>query len=214
MTPAATPNPNESASPSPTEPAATGAPATVTQQATDPAPSTEPKADTTDGTAESGNDTAKPAGAPEKYEFKTPEGVNFDAAVIEAFSATAKELNLSQEAAQKVLDNVGPIMAKRQAESLQAAHDEWVGSARADKEYGGDKFDANLAIAKKALTAFGTPELTSLLRDSGLGSHPEVIRFFYRAGKRISEDTVVTGSIGVPAGKKDAASALYPTQTH
>ena len=39
-------------------------------------------------------------GAPEKYEFKAPEGRNFDNEVINTFSEVAKELNLSQESAQ------------------------------------------------------------------------------------------------------------------
>lgn len=45
---------------------------------------------------------AKPEGAPEKYEFVEPEGAKFDSAVLDTFSEVAKELNLSQENAQKV----------------------------------------------------------------------------------------------------------------
>lgn len=154
-----------------------------------------------------GNTEQKP-GAPEKYEFVAPEGLKFDEAVVGAFSEVAKELNLPQDAAQKVLDKMAPVMAARQAEQMEAARTEWAGSSKADKEFGGDKLEENLGIAKKARDAFATPELRTLLDETGLGNHPEVIRFFYRAGKAISEDKVVGGK-ATPASASDARS-LYP----
>ncbi|MFN3543729.1 MAG: hypothetical protein ACK4UX_02645 [Thiobacillus sp.] len=138
----------------------------------------------------------KPEGAPESYEFKAPEGTQFDDAVIGAFSEVAKELNLPQDQAQKVLDKMAPVIAARQAEQFQAARTEWAEAAKTDKEFGGDKLAENLGTAKKALDALATPELRTLLEESGLGNHPEVIRVFYRAGKAISEDRFVGGQAG------------------
>ena len=160
----------------------------------------------------------KPAeGAPEKYEFKAPEGQEFDAEIIGSFSEIAKELNLTQEAAQKLLDTMGPRIAERQMGQLEAIRNDWAQASQTDKEFGGDKLQENLAVAKKALDSFGTPELRALLNESGLGNNPEVIRFMYRAGKSISEDTYVGNSTGagVKGQPKDfnaAASALYSNQ--
>lgn len=151
-----------------------------------------------------------PNGAPEKYEFKAPEGRNFDNEVISSFSDIAKELNLSQESAQKILDKVGAKAAERQAQNLEAIRQEWAQTSQADKEFGGDNIQSNLAVAKKALDTFGTPELRSLLNESGLGNHPELIRFFYRAGKAISEDQYVVTNGSSAANKpavRDFASA-------
>ena len=158
--------------------------------------------------AEAEGEQAKPEGAPEKYEFKAAEGTTFDDAVIGAFSEAAKELNLSQEAAQKVLDKVAPVIQARQAEQIEAARNAWAESARTDKEFGGDKLTENLAVAKKALDTFGTPELKKLLNESGMGNNPEVIRAFYRAGKAISEDKFIGGK-ATTADANDARS-LYP----
>jgi hypothetical protein len=138
----------------------------------------------------------KPEGAPESYEFKAPEGVQFDDTVIGAFSEVAKELNLPQDQAQKVLDKMAPVIAARQLEQFQAARTEWAEAAKTDKEFGGEKLAENLGTAKKALDALATPELRTLLEESGLGNHPEVIRVFYRAGKAISEDRFVAGQAG------------------
>ena len=69
-----------------------------------------------------------------------------------------------------------------------------------------------------ALKAFATPELRELLQKSGLGNHPEIIRFMYRAGKAISTDDYVGASQGSGASRstpKDMASyanALYSNQ--
>jgi hypothetical protein len=152
-----------------------------------------------------------PKGAPEAYQFKGPEGSKFDTKVIEEFASVAKELDLPQDAAQKILDKVGPVIAARQAEARDAAVQQWADDAKTDKEFGGEKLNENLAVAKKALDAFGSPELRTLLNESGLGNHPELIRMMVRAGKAISEDTMVTGGQGGSTDRA-AASVLYPNQ--
>lgn len=151
----------------------------------------------------------KPEGAPETYEFKAPEGQEFDQNVIDAFSDVAKDLNLSQENAQKVLDKMAPVIQARQSEQIAAAQEQWASDTKADKEIGGDKLNDNLAVAKKALDTFGTPALKDLLNASGLGNHPEVIRAFYRAGKQISEDAFVGGK-PQPASGESVAQRMYP----
>lgn len=165
-----------------------------------------------------GNAKGATNGAPEKYEFKSPEGSSLDADVLGEFSNVARELNLSQEAAQSVLDRMAPKMAQRQMAQIEAVHAQWTEASRTDKEFGGDKLDASLTVAKRALDSFGTPQLRSLLNESGLGNHPEVIRFMVRAGQSISEDRFVAPSQGSSAkgGTKDwnsAAAALYTNQT-
>ena len=98
-------------------------------------------------------------------------------------------------------------------EAIKAAQDQWTADAKADKEFGGEALAENLSVAKKALDQFGTPELRTLLNDSGLGNHPEIIRAFYRAGKAISEDRFVPAGAGVrTGGARDAAKSLYPNQ--
>lgn len=190
-------------------PAATEQVAT-TQQATE-GQNTEANADGAKAEGEQAKAEEKPA-APEKYEFKAPEGKEFDPAVIEPFSELAKELDLPQEAAQKILDKMGPLLETRQVQALEAARTEWANTSQSDKEFGGEKLTENLSVAKKALDSFGTPELRELLNKSGLGNHPEVIRFMYRTGKAISEDRFVGGSVGQPSATRDAANALYPSQ--
>lgn len=164
-----------------------------------------------------GGEEGKTEGAPEKYEFKAQDGQEFDAGIITAFSEVAKELNLSQDAAQKVLDKVAPVIQTRQSEQVETIRNEWVEQSKTDKEFGGEKLSENLSVAKKALDNFGSPELRALLNESGLGNHPEVIRFMFKAGKAISEDTFVGNSPnpGSRSGAQDfnsKAATLYSNQ--
>ena len=172
---------------------------------------------TTNSDGKSGqNDATKGAqGAPESYEFKPPEGHEFDQKVLGVYKDVAKELNLSQDAAQKILEKMTPAMQAQRMEQMSQIKTEWAGKASADPEYGGENLQQNLGLARKALDAFGTPELRSLLNESGLGNHPEVIRFMYRSGKAISGDRFVGGSQGnkgKPQSQSDYANSLYPSQ--
>lgn len=165
--------------------------------------------DKPDGTAKPDGDKAT-QGAPEKYEFKT-EG--FQPEVMTEFEGIARELNLPQEAAQKMLDKMGPKIAQAQQDAIQRVQAEWTQAAQTDKEFGGEKLQENLATAKKALETFGSPELVKMLNETGLGNNPEMIRAFYRAGKAISEDKFVPAGSGKgPHGSTDLASKLYPNQ--
>lgn len=205
LTGAATPPADTTAATKPASPEQPAAEET-TSLTSDAAPKDAEQAE--DKKTEDETDKAKPEGAPEKYEFKAPENVALNDEVIGKFSEVARELNLTQDAAQKLIDSVGPVMAERQANVLKQARADWKGQSEVDKEFGGDNYAANLATAKKALTAFGSPELVSLLNQSGFGEHPEIIRLFYRAGKSISEDRIVSG--GISAGdSRDPAAVLY-----
>lgn len=190
----------------------------VADQAADPAqqPAAEgeqPKTDPVEGEQPKQEETKdEPQGAPEAYEpFTVPEGVELDAEVLGEFTGIAKELNLPQEAAQKVTDLGVKLAQKWAAESQQATSDmlaDWKVQAETDKEFGGDALPANLAVAKKAIDQFGTPELRELLDVHRLGDNPEVIRFMFRVGKAISEDTFVAGGKTTPVAS--AAKTLFP----
>lgn len=157
---------------------------------------------------EQGNPPVKAEGAPESYEFKVPEGVAFDEAGLEAFGKFAKDADLPQDKAQALLEKLAPAMQERAKAAVESTKAQWMESSRTDKEFGGDKLTENLAVAKRALDTFGSPELRALLNESGLGNHPEIIRAFYRAGKAISEDRVVNGAGG--EAPVDPAKRLFP----
>lgn len=152
----------------------------------------------------------KPEGAPEKYEFKPAEGQELDAAALEQFEPIARELNLTNEQAQKMVDLYGtkimPMVQQQQVEAWQKTTEQWAADVKADKEIGGDKLTGNLSAAQRALAQFGTPKLKEYLEGTGLGNHPELVKAFVKIGKAMSEDGMVDGS---NQGQRSAAEVLY-----
>lgn len=158
----------------------------------------------------------KPTGAPETYEaFKLPEGFTLDAELLGEFTPVLKELNLPQEAAQKVIDFAPKVIARTVEQTTAAVldqlglkdHASWAQAVKADAEIGGDKLAENLAAAQKAMKAFATPELHAVLKKTGLGNHPELIRAFVKVGKAISEDGFVPG--GKTVTTKNPAQSIF-----
>lgn len=156
-------------------------------------------------------DDDKPEGAPEKYEFQVAEGVELDTEALKEFEPVAREMNLTNEQAQKLVDVYPKILAgvqQRQVEAWQQTTEQWAADVKADKEIGGDKLPSNLSAAQRALDQFGTPELKTYLNDTGLGNHPDLVKAFVKIGKAMSEDKVVSG--GHDSGGSDLVSAFYP----
>ncbi len=211
------------AAPAPSEPSAPAADAPA--PAADPAkpegdkphPGTEGDKPQDDKPADGDKPAEKPDdkeqkqdGAPEKYEFKPAEGQELDTAALEQFEPIARELNLTNEQAQKMVDLYGtkimPMVQKQQAEAWQKQTEGWAETVKADKEIGGDKLTANLSAAQRALDQFGTPELKEYLNATGLGNHPDLVKTFVKIGKAMSEDGMVDGS---NQGQRSAAEVLY-----
>jgi len=169
--------------------------------------------DDTDG-GEDGDESSD-EGAPEKYEaFTMPEGIEPDQAMLDKFEPLAKELNLNQEQAQKMIDLYNDNAVKANTEMQEAwtgTVEGWMTELKEDADFGGTHFDENVDIARKAMDKFGSPELRVALNETGMGNHPELVKFACRIGKLISEDKFLGGD-GTPDGGKEktAAEKLYP----
>ncbi|WP_447728561.1 peptidase [Enterobacter asburiae] len=209
----AAPAPSAPAEPAAEAPAPAGEPAKPEgEQPQDGKPQDDKPADGDKPADKPDDKEQKQEGAPEKYEFKPAEGQELDTAALEQFEPIARELNLTNEQAQKMVDLYGtkimPMVQKQQAESWQKTTEQWAADVKADKEIGGDKLTANLSAAQRALEQFGDPELKEYLDSTGLGNHPALVKAFIKVGKAMSEDKVVTG--GHESGGSDLISAFYP----
>lgn len=147
------------------------------------------------GEKEGGKDGT--GGAPEAYEaFTFPEGTDAAEELQASFASAAKELNLDQATAQKLVD-LSMASSKETAEAQAKAANEqvekWGEESRNDKEFGGAKFEENMTFVASAVDQFGSKEFRALMDSTGLGNHPEFVRFIYRVGRAMSEDKVETG---------------------
>lgn len=132
--------------------------------------------------------------APEKYEFKHPEGKEIDSSFLTAFETTARDLDLSQEKAQKLIDSIIPAADAAFNQKLQEDIKNFVTQCeddlKADKELGGANLTKTMSTAKKGLEwiAKDNPEIKQVLRASNLDHHKSLVKLFYTIGKTVLPD--------------------------
>jgi len=155
-------------------------------------------------------------GAPEAYErfsIELPEGAEYDEAMAAEYGTIAKELNLSQESANKLASFYGEKMKAAYAEQQRALADyqqSLIDQVMADPEIGGNNWAGKAEVlVKKAVSTFGGPELEELVRQNPiLGCHPAFIKALHNAGKLLSEGSFVDHRAG-DAGTKSTADVMF-----
>ncbi len=203
--PAAVAAPAASPAPAPAAPAAPAAAA----PAADPAAKPANKTSILGAAAAPKEGEAKPepqkTGAPEKYaDFTLPEGIKLEAKAIEAFSAVAKGLGLSQESAQKLVSfQAQSVKAEIEGRIAAVAQqsETWANESRTQF---GAAWELNFSHAAKAIESFGTPKVREILTAVGLDNHPEFVAMFARIGAKTAE--------GQPVDGKPAGSERVPTE--
>ena len=158
-------------------------------------------------------------GIPEKYEVKVPEGMNIDAALLEAVTPVMKELKISQEGFQKLVDAYAPVIAKAsqaQHEAAMKAFDEQIETwGKQTREMLGPDAGKAMAPASRLINTFAGKDATALrqlLNDTGLGNHPLMVKFMINAGKAISQDKFVDGGNHVADNTEEAVKGrMYPS---
>jgi hypothetical protein len=172
-----------------------------------------------------GKEPKAPAGAPEKYEdFKLPDGVKLDPQVLEKEALPMfKELGLSQEGAQRLVDFHTKQLAAAAEASTKLWKDTqqaWVAEIKADPEIGG-KLDLVRTTVSKAIDGVLGPKLGPQFREAmdftGAGNNPAFIRGFYKFAELVTEGSHVPGQKPSPHGQSPSgdgrptlAKAIFP----
>jgi hypothetical protein len=167
--------------------------------------------------------------APDSYEdFKYPEGLAIDETELKLFTEYARAQGWDQKRAQGAIDFEMQRMLRTQAQAMDAAeasHNEAVAKlearAKADVDYGGSEYDANMAANEALLQLVfakkpeGLTELQEVLQVTGVHAHPAFKFLLHSMRKWIPASpgqspglrpVTHTGS-GVPK-----ADQLYPEQ--
>lgn len=165
---------------------------------------------------------APPQAAPEAYtDFTLPEGVTLDKAILDEATPIFRELGLSQEAAQKLVDLQAKHSAKSSADLSKAVDDmraDWQAKVKADPVLANvDAVKVELGRAKDKLPAQVRTAFDEAMNLTGLGDHPAVVRGLFEFAKLVNEGTPVNGSGPSPEGQTNGrparptiAGALYP----
>jgi hypothetical protein len=230
-TPPAPPAPAVPPAPAPAAPAAGAppappapAPADQPKPADTPAPApaaapkslvggaVDPKAAPKPGEPPKSGDTPAPVAkiVPEEYaKFNVPEGFKLDEGAAAQFAPIAKKLGLSQEEAQVLVDfQTGLVTehASKASAEWAAQVETWQKEAKA--QLGAD-WQAKLGVVAKARDTVGTPALTKLFDETGIGNHPEVVMMLHKVGSMLLEDKP-GGASNSGVGKPDPRDVWYP----
>jgi hypothetical protein len=128
-----------------------------------------------------------------------PNGYDFteygdDNGELDGFREFAHETGLSQEQADSILGLYNNIQEEENSDYVQQMEDMKIQTQINLQREWGRNYDGKLDYAKRAYGQFGTPELSKLMDESGMGNHPEVIRAFSKVGEMLGEDSLVIGS--------------------
>lgn len=163
-----------------------------------------------------------PEGPPETYELslKAEDGsdVPLDAEMVEKADEVFRELNLTNDQANKLLPMAQEMLGKGQEAAMQQLLDAgaqqkkaWLEEYQAS-DIGGAKASETEAKAAQALEGLGFSkghEFRKLLNDTGFGNNVHFIGAFAKIGEMLSED----GNFPVPdqAGEKEVVghASLY-----
>lgn len=152
------------------------------------------------------NKEEKPAGAPEQYEaFKVPEGVTIDETAATEFGTLARELNLTQENAQKLVDYQIKFQQAQNAKLdalTRKQSDDW--RAETLKAYKPEE----LADARRGFKS-APKDVQQMLAACGFDNHKSFVEFFATVGKSLKEDKFETGK-GKGGQVKTTANVIYP----
>lgn len=165
--------------------------------------------------------TEPTTGAPEKYaDFKAPDGFKFDDKFLPQVQTAFKDLNLSQDQAQKLVDLVGPKFAELANGPAKAWSDtqaQWNTeiATRFGERAEGIRADINKAI-DVALPPSIAKNFRAALDMTGAGSNPDYIEAMHVLlaphfeGKPVVPGTVSKEANKAPGeGPKSLADAMY-----
>jgi len=158
-------------------------------------------------------------GTPENvdgYEVTIPqiENVQFSDNDVSGFLDVAHKSNLNSDQVNAVLEFDG----QRQAAIAQGRIDHRNEAESTMKSEWGNAYSQNVTMALQAAEAFGGDGFKDFLNETGLGNHPEFIRFAYNVAKEMSEDDLVGGgdtSLALtPSDAKDRINEIMADPAH
>ncbi|MEG2765754.1 MAG: hypothetical protein RR910_08395 [Acidaminococcaceae bacterium] len=140
---------------------------------------------------------------PEKYEFRLAEGLTISQELETKFSSIAKEMKLTQEQADKLLELHSGVMLDAIGQAEKQKNDWWEECTK--QGLGTTECQAS---AKLALDTFGGSEAKKALIETGAAYNPAVWKMLNSIGSLLQEDGAPNGA--PPLGQKSVAEMMFP----
>ena len=129
--------------------------------------------------------------APEHYVLKNANGEDVEPQELEMMSRMFKDVNLSQEQAQKLYSayekEQGSFIEQSQKE-FNKMRDDWFNQTISDPQLGGQNIGQTKLCIKRVMQQCGNKELSEFLNKTGLGFNPAMVRFMTKVGELLGND--------------------------
>ena len=153
----------------------------------------------------------------DKYEFKTPEGMDED--FVNGFKELAVKNGILPKQADKLFEfynsHVDKVINTNEAENKRIFEE----SVNGLKKEWGQGFERKLQAASGLFNQIADEESKKVFNDSGLGNNPVVIKMFAKLAEQMGEDKFVDasnlGSMGLtPSEAQTKINEIYGNKDH
>ena len=149
--------------------------------------------------------------APIEYDFEgvTSEAGEITDADISAIKALSEELKLTNDQARALLSKSGKSITDILRVKQDANINNWINEIKADPNLGGSNFKTTQANLARAMKRYGGSGAFEVLRDSGLGAHPAIVKMLNAIGKELGEETKFVNSKSQAPKPKNPLRSIY-----
>ena len=144
-------------------------------------------------------------------DFKVPDGIVTDNALLGEFKDLAGKMKLSQEQAQALVDLQTKAIAA-QTEQFAKTRQGWLEEIYADTDFGGDAIKQTTDDARLALQEYDpSGKVLKLMVGTGFQDNPDILRFLARVGReRKKEGRILNSRSQAQPDEPDLGSRLWP----
>lgn len=158
-------------------------------------------------------------GLPEKlddYKIDVPKDVQINEAFVNSAKEQLFKLGVMPKAATELVNwfiGEDKKMLTERENMMKTNQDKWTGDLK--KEWG-TAFDQYSADSKRAIDHINDPELTKVLKETGLGNHPAIVKAFNKFSKFLVESRVLSpsGTQKSPVDAEKAANSILGNFDH
>lgn len=149
------------------------------------------------------------------YEIVVPEGQEFNAELLDSIVPVFQDLGLENDSVQKIVDGYADAVKthvdgqiKKSMEYFDTVTEGWKKDSL--KELGADSAK-QLSIAAVAREKLGDKEFKEMLKETGVGNHPAMIRMLIKAGNLVKEDSFHDSNQPGKGEELNPEKVLYPS---
>lgn len=176
-----------------------------------PADAEAPKVDDLYNSPEAEAEQEPQPDTPIEYNFEgvTSEAGEITDADISAVKALSEELKLTNEQARALLSKSGKSITDILRVKQEANIKNWISEIKADPNLGGSNFKTTQANLARAMKRYGGSGAFEVLRDSGLGAHPAIVKMLSAIGKELGEETKFVNSKSQAPKPRNPLRSIY-----